>query len=41
MNNKIQLCPDLDNLTWDSDAPIQPNQDGHYSAAVPGKSRVV
>ena len=41
LNNKIQLCPDLDHLTWDSDAPVQPNQDGHYSAAVPGKSRVV
>jgi predicted dehydrogenase len=41
LNTKIQLCPDLDNLAWDSAAPTKPNSDGLYEAAVPGKSRVV
>jgi hypothetical protein len=41
LNTKIQLCPELDDLTWDSDAPVHPNDDGTYPAAVPGKSRVV
>ena len=41
LNTKIQLCPELDNLTWDSKAPTKPNDDGLYEAPVPGKSRVV
>ena len=41
LNTKIQLCPNLDNLKWDSEAPVKPDQDGFYAAAVPGKSRVV
>ena len=41
LTSKIELCPDIDSLTWDSEAPVQPNSAGGYDAPVPGKTRVV
>ena len=41
LNTKIELCHELDNLTWDSAAPIQPDNKGLYPTAVPGRSKVV
>ncbi|NDH01438.1 MAG: gfo/Idh/MocA family oxidoreductase, partial [Opitutae bacterium] len=41
LTSKIELCPDIDSLTWESEAPVQPNSAGGYDAAVPGKTRVV
>ena len=41
LNSKIELCPNIDSLSWDSEAPVQPNAAGGYDAPVPGKSRVV
>ncbi|MEK9772784.1 MAG: Gfo/Idh/MocA family oxidoreductase [Opitutae bacterium] len=41
LTSKIDLCPNIDSLTWESEAPVQPNAAGGYDAPVPGKSRVV
>jgi myo-inositol 2-dehydrogenase/D-chiro-inositol 1-dehydrogenase len=41
LTSKIELCPNIDSLTWESDAPVQPNSAGGYDAPVPGKTRVV
>ena len=38
IESNIQLC-DVDNLKdFDSPAPIQPDEDGNYPVAIPGKN---
>jgi len=39
MMSNLALVPD--NLTWDSPAPVQPNEDGWYAIPTPGKSIVL
>jgi len=41
LTSKVELCPGIDSLTWESEAPVQPNSAGGYDAPVPGKTRVV
>ncbi len=37
----IELAPGLDDLTWDSDAPVMPDDQGRYPIAVPGETKVL
>jgi len=39
MKSELKLVPD--GLTWDSQAPVQPNTDGLYEIPTPGKSIVI
>ena len=39
MKSELKLVPDR--LTWDSQAPVQPNADGLYDIPTPGKSIVI
>ncbi len=39
--SNIALAPDLDNCTWNSDAPVMPDANGKYPIAMPGKTRVI
>ena len=41
LSSKIELCPGIDSLTWESEAPVKPNAQGGYDAPVPGKTRVI
>ena len=41
LTSKVELCPGIDSLTWESEAPVKPNAAGGYDAPVPGKTRVV
>jgi predicted dehydrogenase len=41
LNSKVELCPNIDSLTWESEAPVQMNSAGGYDAPVPGKTRVI
>jgi myo-inositol 2-dehydrogenase / D-chiro-inositol 1-dehydrogenase len=37
----LELAPGLDHLTWDSPAPVMPNEDGKYPIAMPGFTNVL
>jgi predicted dehydrogenase len=37
----VELAPGLDNLKWDSEAPVNPGTDGRYPIAMPGLTKVV
>jgi hypothetical protein len=37
----LQLAPGLDDMTWDSEAPVMPNDEGEYPIAMPGFSKVL
>lgn len=39
--SNIELAPGLDQLTWESDAPVMPDEQGNYPIAMPGVSKVV
>jgi len=39
LNSNLELAPGLDNLTWESPAPILPDASGRYPMAVPGQTR--
>lgn len=41
MNSSFQLAPDVDNMTMDTAAPIQPGPDGIYPSPLPGVSKEV
>lgn len=41
LNSKIELAPGLENLTWDSPAPVMPNAEGKYPIAMPGFTEAV
>ncbi len=41
LNSDIELAPDLDRYTWDSDAPVMPDARGAYPVAMPGITKVV
>ena len=36
MNSKFQYVADIDRMTFDTPAPIQPDADGIYPAPLPG-----
>jgi predicted dehydrogenase len=40
MSSNQELAPGLDNLTWESPAPVMPDADGRYPVAMPGKTRL-
>jgi myo-inositol 2-dehydrogenase / D-chiro-inositol 1-dehydrogenase len=37
--SNIELAPNLENLTWDGDAPVMPDAGGKYPVAMPGQTR--
>jgi len=37
----LELAPGLDQLTMDSEAPVQPNAQGEYPVAMPGQTKVL
>lgn len=41
LKSEFQLAPGIENWTWDSKPPIEPDKDGRYAIAVPGKSKVM
>ena len=41
MASDVVLAPNLDEMTMDSEAPVQPDADGDYPVAMPGKTRVL
>ncbi|MDR3110767.1 MAG: Gfo/Idh/MocA family oxidoreductase [Planctomycetaceae bacterium] len=34
--SKVELCPNIDTMTWDTPPPVLPDKDGNYPLAVPG-----
>ncbi|MEO0898618.1 MAG: Gfo/Idh/MocA family oxidoreductase [Bacteroidota bacterium] len=40
LNSEMILAPGLDNMSWNSDAPVQPKEDGSYHVPVPGVTKV-
>jgi len=40
-NSNLELAPGLDNLKWDSDAPVMPDANGRYPVAMPGQTQVL
>lgn len=41
LNSKIELAPGLENLKWESNAPVMPDANGRYPIAMPGQTLVV
>ena len=41
MASDIALAPGLDEMTMESDAPVQPDADGNYPIAMPGMTKVL
>lgn len=41
LSSPIELAPGLENLTWESDAPVMPDAEGRYPIAMPGSKKVV
>ena len=39
--SNLELAPGLDQLTWDSPAPVMPNEDGKYPIGMPGFTNVL
>jgi predicted dehydrogenase len=39
--SKIELFPSIDNITWETPAPVQPDANGFYPYAIPGKTVTV
>ncbi|HEV2392066.1 MAG TPA: twin-arginine translocation signal domain-containing protein [Verrucomicrobiae bacterium] len=39
--SNIELAPGLDNLTWDSNAPVMPDANGKFQIAMPGQTQCV
>jgi myo-inositol 2-dehydrogenase / D-chiro-inositol 1-dehydrogenase len=36
--SNLEIAPDLDNLKWDGNAPVMPNDQGKYPVAMPGQT---
>jgi predicted dehydrogenase len=41
MASDLELAPGLDAMTMDSEAPVQPDENGNYPVAVPGVTKVL
>jgi predicted dehydrogenase len=41
MQSDLQLAPGLDEMTMESEAPVQPNEAGEYPVAMPGFTKVL
>jgi len=41
MASNLELAPGLDNLKWDDDAPVMPDDNGNYPIAMPGITKVL
>ena len=41
MASDLELAPGLDNYTWESDAPVMPDENGNYPVAMPGTTKVL
>ena len=41
LNSSIVLAPNLENLTFESEAPVKPDADGKYGIAMPGFTKAV
>lgn len=41
MASDLELAPGLDQMTWDSDAPVMPDENGKYPVAMPGYTKVL
>ena len=39
--SKIELFSGIDNITWETPAPVQPDENGIYPYAIPGKTIVI
>ncbi|MDR1385832.1 MAG: gfo/Idh/MocA family oxidoreductase, partial [Planctomycetaceae bacterium] len=39
LGSDIKLCPNLDELTFDSEPPVLPDKDGNYPLAIPGQTK--
>ena len=41
LNSNLELAPNLDRLTWDSEPPVKAGPDGRYPLAIPGLTKVM
>jgi len=41
LDSKLELAPGLDDFTLESDAPVQPDEQGNYPIAMPGETAVL
>jgi hypothetical protein len=41
MKSDVELAPGLENLTWESNAPVMPDANGRYPIAMPGQTKVM
>jgi predicted dehydrogenase len=39
MTSNIELFPGIDNITWDTKPPVEPDAAGHYPYAIPGVTK--
>jgi predicted dehydrogenase len=39
LDSNLELAPGLENLTWDSEAPVMPDANGRYPVAMPGQTK--
>ena len=39
MASDLELAPGLEQKTWDSEAPVKPDENGQYTVAMPGISK--
>jgi myo-inositol 2-dehydrogenase / D-chiro-inositol 1-dehydrogenase len=41
LDSTLELAPGLDNLTWDSKPPVEPDATGRYPIAIPGQTKAL
>jgi predicted dehydrogenase len=39
LGSNVKLCPNLDELTFDSKPPVSPDENGNYPLAIPGQTK--
>ena len=39
MASNFQLAPELDQMSWDAKPPVEPDGQGRYPVAMPGKTK--
>jgi predicted dehydrogenase len=41
IQSNVELCPNIDAMTWDTPAPVQPDKNGKYPQIKPGETKVM
>jgi hypothetical protein len=37
MSSNFQFCPNIDDMDYDTEPPLEPDADGRYPVPIPGK----